>query len=98
MTKKIKHPMQPIVYDEHGVIRFKQNSIIDYLFKTRKLDLNELAMMDFPAEDRMQIAQLLGYSVSGYGDLPYVTPKNLEEADAKAEELREDNEQRASSV
>ena len=98
MTKKIKHPMQPIVFDEHRVIRFKRNTIIDYLFNTGKLDLNELAMMEFPVEDRMQIAQLLGYSVSGYGDLSYVTKKNLAKADAKAAELREENEQCASSV
>jgi hypothetical protein len=84
MTKKVKHPMQPLVLDKHNVIRFKQNKIINYLFDTGRLNLNDLATMSFPAEDWMQLAQLLGYSVSGYGDLSYVTKKNLKEADANA--------------
>jgi hypothetical protein len=82
--------MQPLIVDAHNVVRFKRNKIIDYLFCTGKLDLNALAALDFPAEDRMQIAQLLGYSVSGYGDLSYVTNKNLKEADEKADKLRKE--------
>lgn len=82
------HPMQPVEW-VNKVIRFKENKIIDHLFRTGKIDLNELAGIPFPPEDRMQLAQLLGYSVSGYGDLSYVTPENLAEADAKAEILRQ---------
>lgn len=82
------HPMQPVEWASDGVIRFKENKIIDYLFKTGKLDLNEIAAIPFPPEDRMQLAQLLGYSVSGYGDLSYVTPENLAEAEELRDELR----------
>ncbi len=32
-------------------------------------DLNRLACMDFSDDDRQQFAQLIGYSLSGYGDL-----------------------------
>ena len=79
MAKRVPlHPMQPLVVDEKGVVRFRENKIVDWLFHTGKLDLNELAMMqeNFDAADHMQIAQLLGYSVSGYGDLSYVTDES----------------------
>tara|TARA_R110000868_G_scaffold327811_1_gene588707 strand:- start:420 stop:788 length:369 start_codon:yes stop_codon:yes gene_type:complete len=68
----MNHPIQPIVKDADGVNRFKRNHIIDYLFDECLIDLNKLQKMDFPAEDRQQLAQLLGYSISGYGDLDYV--------------------------
>ena len=85
------HPMQPIMLASDGVIRFKQNAIIDWLFETRKLDLNEVAVLaaqgKFNSEDQMQIAQLLGYSVSGYGDLSYASKESVALADAIAEEM-----------
>jgi hypothetical protein len=65
MAKKrppAKHPIQPMEKDEHGVLRFKRNKIVDFLASGR---LNELAAMDFPAEDWEQLAQLIGYSHSG---------------------------------
>lgn len=66
-----RHPMQPVVLVD-GVARFKQNGIIDWLFNTGRLDLNTIAAIgDFTDEDRMQIAQLLGYSVDGFADLSY---------------------------
>lgn len=95
---KLRHPMQPIGFDGHstehsprGVIRFKSNAIIEWLFRTGKLDLSEISMMAqsgmFPTEDQVQLAQLLGYSVSGFGDLSYVPRYVCNEADAKAAEL-----------
>ena len=90
MIDTSKHPMQPIVLDEHGVARFKQNAIVRYLIDWARnwgLGLNELSMMNFSEEDHQQLAQLLGYSVSGYGDLSYVSQESVSEADAIAEEL-----------
>lgn len=84
---KEKHPMQPIVWAKDGVIRFKENKIIDYLFRSGKLSLNEVAMMNFPREDQVQLAQLLGYSVSGFGDLSYVPRKTVLECDEIAEQM-----------
>lgn len=80
------HPMQPIVMDPHGVVRFKANPIVRLLLdyaSERGLDLNKLAIMQFSDEDRSQLAQLIGYSVSGYGDLSYAV--RVEEADQEAE-------------
>jgi hypothetical protein len=50
-------------------------------------DLNELARMNFSKEDWMQLAQLLGYSVSGYGGLSYASEESIKRADEAAERL-----------
>lgn len=79
-----RHPAQPIEFDEHGVIRFRRNSIVRYLLDYATplgCGLNELATMDFSDEDRMQLAQLIGYSVSGYGELSYASEETVAEAD-----------------
>lgn len=70
------HPMQPIADDGKGVVRFKANAIVRWMLdmgeEARQFDLNSIARNpDFTDEDHRQLAQLLGYSVSGYGDLPY---------------------------
>lgn len=82
----LKHPLQPVANDGNGVWRFKSNKIIEYLFDSGKLDLNEIARMRFTAEDKMQLAQLLGYSLSGYGDLSYVTDESYDAAHASLRE------------
>ncbi len=71
MTKARKHPMQKIVFDTRGVARFQTNAIVEYLLDKGGMDLNDIARQDFDREDRAQFAQLIGYSVSGYGDLSY---------------------------
>jgi hypothetical protein len=81
------HPQQPIERDAQGVPRFKANKIIDWLFETGKLDLNEVAVQGFPAEDRMQLAQLLGYSVGGYANLSYASAESVLAADKAVEAL-----------
>ena len=74
MKKAKKHPIQPIELVD-GIIRFKPNKIIQYLFHVGKLNLNEIAAMEFDKDDRQQLAQLLGYSICGYADLSYVDNK-----------------------
>lgn len=90
MAKLNYHPMQQII-DVNGVIRFRQNKIVRHLLdaatKAGIADLNKLEIMDFSREDRMQLAQLIGYSVSGYGDLGYPSKESVAEADAKADEI-----------
>lgn len=65
--------MQPVERDEHGVVRFKKNAIVLHLLTRDGFDMNRLAMMDFSDEDRAQFAQLIGYSVTGFCELSYVT-------------------------
>ena len=75
------HPNQP-VENVAGVLRFKPNHMVRHLLDTHpQVDLNTLACLNFSDEDRQQLAQLIGYSVSGWGDLPYVS----EEARATVE-------------
>lgn len=71
------HPIQPLKTDEQGVIRFKENSIVTFLANGK---LNELAKMGFPREDWVQLAQLIGYSLSGWGTLSYVSDEDWERA------------------
>lgn len=73
----MNHPIQPIEKDGRGTPRFKRNKIVDFLAKGR---LNELAAMDFPREDWEQLAQLIGYSLSGFGNLSYVSDETYETA------------------
>jgi len=82
--------MQPVVVAADGTIRFKQNKIVsDMLEICQKngLDLNEIAMRDYEKDDRSQLMQLIGYSVSGYGSLSCARAKHLMRADEKAESL-----------
>jgi hypothetical protein len=90
---KPKHPMQEIAFDERGTIRFRENAIVRLLVDEANargdMFLNRIHMMQFDEEDRIQFAQLIGYSVSGYGDLDY-GPKHrrsVRKADRRAAKL-----------
>ncbi len=86
-----EHPMQPVVFDKEGVARFKVNAIVRAMldFNTMKgwMDLNAIAILPFTDEDRVQFAQLIGYSVSGAGDLDYFPEDLIAKADAEVERL-----------
>ncbi len=74
-------PMQPIEMDSGGIIRFKGNGIVRYLLDAGPFDMNQIAVLpNITREEASQFAQLIGYSVSGYGDLSYAV--RVEEADA----------------
>jgi hypothetical protein len=81
------NPMQPIV-DVSGIKRFKANAIVLHLIVTHpSCDMNALSRMDFSDEDRMQFAQLIGYSVGGYADLSYVSDESYEAAEKAAHSI-----------
>ena len=73
----MKHPIQPLETID-DVVRFKRNAIVDALLdhgQKTGLGLNELAAGKagtFSNEDWQQLAQLIGYSLSGYSELSYV--------------------------
>lgn len=46
------------------MVRFKANAIVRHLLDAGPFDMNQLAMMKFPREDREQFAELIGYSLS----------------------------------
>jgi hypothetical protein len=75
-------PMQPIILDEHGRDRFRENVLVRYILDNGGIDLNHLATVGAPVHDREQFAQLIGYSLAGYGELSYVTDESYYRADA----------------
>ncbi len=82
------NPMQPVYLDESGVARFKSNAIVRYLLDAGPFDMNSIAHLpNISNEDREQFAQLIGYSVSGYSELSYVSDKSYAKAQKKSERL-----------
>jgi hypothetical protein len=86
-TKPDAFPMQPVVLDEHGVVRFKANPIVRHLLDHGGIDMNAIARLDFPREAREQFAQLIGYSVSGASELDYASDAVIAMANAEADRL-----------
>jgi hypothetical protein len=89
-----RNPIQPFVIDDKGVVRFKENAIVrtlmDYARKGKKLDLNDIAGMEFSQDDECQFAQLIGYSLGGYHELHYVSDEHAQEATAEAIKIHPD--------
>lgn len=87
MSKKEKqpepHPIQAL-HKVSGILRFRENAIVRYLLDNGTNDMNTLAALPFSREDRVQFAQLIGYSLSGFGELSYVTAADYEAAEAKS--------------
>ena len=81
----MKHPIQPLEPDQHGNMRFKENAIVRYLLERGQFDMNHLAVQPFSKEDRVQFAQLIGYSLSGFGELSYVDDDTFNAASAMIE-------------
>lgn len=90
------HPMQPIVTDKSGVIRFYENPIIGWLCR-EVTDLDKIAVWcdenGIDDKHQAQLAQLIGCSVSAWGGLSYVSEKDCAIADEKAAELIYSNEE-----
>ena len=82
--ERLVMPLQPIYKDEHGTVRFRGNAIVRYLLDNGDVDLNDLAMIDFPQADREQFASLIGYSLSGFSELDYVSDETYEVAERMA--------------
>ena len=78
----MRHPIQQLATDESGVLRFRANAIVRHLLDAGPFDMNDIAVGDFSNEDHEQFAQLIGYSLSGFGDLSYVSDETYNAADA----------------
>lgn len=82
--------MQPVHITEGGIARFVQNRIVVDALNIANLqgfDMNQIAIRaaqgGYTKDEQMQFAQLIGYSVDGYGSLSYTTDLSYEEAQAK---------------
>jgi len=91
--RRATHPMQPVVVASDGIHRYKDNSIVRYMLDAGQraglFDLNTIAthLPEFPREDHEQLAQLIGYSVSGACDLSYMSDAVCNAALAESERL-----------
>ncbi len=88
----MNHPMQPIYLASDSVIRFRHNPLVTCIQRfaaSKGFGLDELKkhLPSATDDDWQQLAQLLGYSVSGFGDLSYANPDTVQKADAIAVEL-----------
>ncbi len=88
-------PLQPLAFDDQGVIRFEANPLVRFLLDEasagRHCDLNRLAWFAqsqaVPARHQEQLAMLIGYSLSGFSELSYVRDVTYEKAEAMAKRL-----------
>ena len=80
---KPQHPVQRLYKDDSGIIRFRENAIVRFLLDAGPFNLNQIALMPFEKDDREQFAQLIGYSLSGFGELSYVSTETFERAEAE---------------
>jgi hypothetical protein len=83
--KDVVMPIQPI---KDG--RFVKNRIVERLLEVAPIDLNEIAFMDFTVQERMQFAQLIGYSLNGFSELGYVDDETYSAALGVANGISED--------
>jgi hypothetical protein len=85
----VKHnqpPLQPIVLDD-GKARFVSNKVIVWMMeelRRKGTTLNDYPFEVFPIADIEQFYQLIGYSISGFGELSVVTTETFDRAERKA--------------
>lgn len=94
-----QHPIQPLELDDGGILRFKQNAVVRKLLDVATANgysLNEIVRdPNTTREDLVQLYQLIGYSLAGYGELQAVSDTDYEaaehmfsEEEAKADRAR----------
>lgn len=74
-------PMQPVIRDGDGELRFRENAIVRRLLDEGPFNMNVIGRWKVSDRDREQFAQLIGYSLSGYGELDYVSDESWDRAD-----------------
>lgn len=83
--------MRSIELDALGTARFRKNTIVAWLVENGHVSLNSIIENSpkggWPQEDIEEFWQMLGYSVSGYGDLSFIRPETVEAADKIVENL-----------
>jgi len=81
MMKKV--PIQPIMLDDKGVLRFQENRIVSILlaFSEDRMDMNKISKKVqegvYTIEEYEQFMMLIGYSLGGFGELHLVRNKTF---------------------
>lgn len=81
----MNQPIQPLEKRTDGILRFTPNAVVRYLLDNGPIDMNHLANCPFGNNDREQFAQLIGYSLSGFEELSYVSDETYEAAERMAD-------------
>ena len=82
-------PLQPVYKDEEGTVRFRENSIVRYLLDNGGINMNQIFSHSFPQSDLEQFASLIGYSLSGFAELSYVSDEAYGTAERMANGIAE---------
>ncbi len=82
---EVPHPIQPLYIDDENVLRFKLNPIVRYLLDNGTIDINMIVRHGFSDSDLEHFAQLIGYSLSGSSELPYMSDETWETANNMAQ-------------
>lgn len=90
MSQLPRHPMQPIVFDDKGVLRFKADNIVKEIIEQYPFD--PVTNSEQFASDYQQILQLMGVTVDDYCSMPYVSKRSKHKARKKAAELLKESE------
>lgn len=91
--KPARHPRQPVVIADDGVAQFKKNRIVVWMLAALQSQGDDLLTIAYAFPDKeydddyQQLMQLIGYSVSGYGDLRRSDKRVVAEADAEVAAL-----------
>lgn len=88
LPKPPVHPVQPLIRDDDGCPRFKPNKIVRFLLDRGPFDMNDLVAMNWEGEDWAQFLQLIGITLKGYGQSPFVTDEDYDRAQAQITETK----------
>lgn len=73
-----KQPHQPLTVDATGTVCFQENQLVQFCIESGLVNMNMLmALPNISNADRMQFAQLIGYTFGGFAELPYVDDETL---------------------
>ena len=87
----MRHPVQPLIIDKHGVVRFKENRIVTHMWSSM-MSVGGVDFHDhFLKTDNEQLSQLTGITFNMFKDLPFASPETIAIADTMyREKISED--------
>jgi hypothetical protein len=87
----MRHPVQPLIIDKYGVVRFKENMIVKSLKNMSNIHILDKIWEGASDEDKEQLVQLFGQSLSTFRVFPFASPESIAIADTMyREKISED--------
>ena len=79
--------VRPMILDEQGTLRFRENAIVCHLLDDGPFTMNDLAVGDYSIADREEFLMLIGYSVEGFSEISYVTDATFKRVSRRTERI-----------